>query len=304
MPRVIDIWQVERPELPRSLLGETVRWHARSGRVIYADIMGRKLLAYDPLTGQQDDWSFEAPVGGWFPTIRDEIILAVGQNLDWFDMKTGSRRPLASLVGEDADIRFNDGRCDPAGRLWISTMSMSGNPPPPKGRLFRLDPPGILTPVIDGLRIPNTLAWSPDGNSMYFADSLTRETGRYGYDPQSGELGARSALFRFSDAVSGIPDGACVDEEGGIWIAVPRGSRVERRMPDGSLDTVILLPAERPTMCAFGGADRDILFITSQSLFLSEEERRFRVNDGAFFAVRPGVTGLPEAQFDPDTIRN
>jgi sugar lactone lactonase YvrE len=94
-----------------------------------------------------------------------------------------------------------------------------------------------------------------------------------------------------------FPDGSAVDAEGFVWNAEFNGGRLLRYAPDGRLDREIALPVERPTCCAFGGPNLDILYITSTSQNMSETERLAHPLAGALMAMRPGVRGLPEPRF-------
>ena len=297
MTRVIERSRVERLPVPQAIVGESVRWEARRNALFHVDILGRQLRRFDPATGDFRAWDMDELIGGWFPTRDGRLLLAMQTGLYWFDPECGARERYCDLEADQPLTRANDGRCDPQGRLWISTMDMVNEPRTPIGGLYRVAPGEAPVKVLGGLCIPNALAWSPDGGTMYFADSPRRVVWQFDFDGERGEISNRREFFALDEGAPGVPDGACTDVEGGIWIAIPQGGRVERRMPDGSLDAVIETPAERPTMCGFGGPGLDTLYVTSLSRHLSDAERARRPDEGALFAVRPGVTGLPEPLF-------
>jgi sugar lactone lactonase YvrE len=141
--------------------------------------------------------------------------------------------------------------------------------------------------------VPNAIAFAPDGKTFYFADSRTRTVEAFIYDPETGEPHARRKFVRYDEGEA--PDGACTDAEGALWIAVVGGSRLERRLPDGSLDTIVELPVSRPTMPMLGGRDGCTLFVTSQRRFLSRERLKAEPLAGDLVAVRAEVPGLPAA---------
>ncbi len=165
----------------------------------------------------------------------------------------------------------------------------------PLSSVWRLDADLTLTRLFGGVACANSTCFSPDGRTMYFADSPTREIVAYDYDPATGDIGARRPVATLQG--NGVPDGSCVDAQGFIWNAVWEGYRVERYAPDGRLDRVIEVPVAKPTCTAFGGPDLDILFITTSRLDSSAELLEREPQSGSLFACRPGVKGLTDPPF-------
>jgi len=191
-------------------------------------------------------------------------------------------------------MRFNDGRCDRQGRFWSGTMVMDMAAAIPDGVLYRFDANGVLSaPVVDALITQNGLAWSPDGTTMYLSDShpLRRLIWAFDYDAETGEPRNRR-VFADLNHHAGRPDGAAVDADGCYWICANDAGLLLRFTPQGKLDRQIAVPAVKPAMCAFGGRDLDTLFVTSIRPGTGATE-----HDGHVFAVRPGVSGLPEPEF-------
>ena len=147
-------------------------------------------------------------------------------------------------------------------------------------------------PVASGICIPNSLAWSPDGSTMYFADSLQYTIYAHDDDAASGTMGARRVFARTEPPA--FPDGSAVDAQGFLWNAEINGGRVVRYAPDGSIDRVIALPVPRPTCCTFGGPDLDVLFITTASQQMTAAECLALPLAGALLRLDAGVRGLPE----------
>lgn len=293
---------VRKLSLPQAIVGESIRWHPGAKVLFYVDIPGQQLRRFDPASGEYSFWQFGLPVGGWYPTTRKTLLLGVGLDLVEFDVVKGEIiGHLCTLPGDAQTLRINEGRCDANGRLWISTMSRSLANRPGAGALYRVDSTGKVEQFLDGLTIPNTLCWSPDNRTMYFSDSITREVMAFEYDIQTGQPSDRRAFFSLDDSHSGIPDGAGVDMNGYLWIAMPRSARVERRAPDGTLNLTIALPCERPTMCAFGGAYRRRLYISSLSFHLTETERANNQTDGYVYELQTPVSGTQENCFAWDT---
>jgi sugar lactone lactonase YvrE len=141
------------------------------------------------------------------------------------------------------------------------------------------------------MRIPNAVDFSVDGRRMYVADSHERRIDVMDYDPATGEAGPPRPFLTTPEGT--LPDGCCVDAEDAVWVAVIGGGRVERRLPDGSLDTVVELPVSRPTMPMLGGADGRTLFITTQRRLLSADALRREPLAGDLLAVRVEVPAGP-----------
>ena len=149
----------------------------------------------------------------------------------------------------------------------------------------------------DGLIAGNGIAWSPDDRSMYVADTLAGTVWKYEFDIASGTL-ANRRVFLSTGAGRGAVDGATVDADGCYWAALFRGAAVAQFDPDGRLIRQVDLPVSDPTMCAFGGPDLDILYVTSASRFLDEAQRRTQPLAGHVFAIEGlGVRGLAEPEF-------
>jgi sugar lactone lactonase YvrE len=203
-------------------------------------------------------------------------------------------RELARVEDDRPGNRFNDCKCDPAGRLWAGTMS--GEHAPGEASLYRLVPGGQIECVITGTTISNGLGWTPAGDRMYFIDSTAQRIDAFDYDAGTGEIAGRRTFARI-DPSDGKPDGMTVDSEGGIWVALFAGGAVRRYGQDGALEAHIELPVTNPTSPVFGGPDLRTLYVTSARHELSEEQLAAEPLAGAVFALEPGVTGLPSNRF-------
>ena len=199
----------------------------------------------------------------------------------------------ARLVAVEADeflTRINDGKPDPAGRLWFGTMDKTGRMAP-IGALYRLDLDGKLEKIRSPIAIPNAIAFAPDGKTMYFADSVTRTIEAIDYDPATGAQGKSCVFVRYPEPI--VPDGTCVDADGALWVALVEAGKIERRLPDGTLDVTVELPVSRPTMSALGGADGRTLFVTSQRRVLSPEKIARETLAGDLLALRVPFRAAP-----------
>jgi sugar lactone lactonase YvrE len=163
----------------------------------------------------------------------------------------------------------------------------------PFGELYRLDPGGVLTPIVKGVTVSNGLGWSPDGSRMYYADSPMRRVDVFDYDPATGEAFARRVFADLSQA-KGVPDGLTVDADGYVWVAMWGGGVLRRIAPDGSEDAVLPMPASRPTSCAFGGPGLSELYVTTARVGLTDEDLAAEPLAGRLLRVhQPGPIGLP-----------
>jgi sugar lactone lactonase YvrE len=188
------------------------------------------------------------------------------------------------------DVRMNEGGCDPDGRFYCGSMAYDQRPG--AGSVYRLDPNGEVTVVLDGVTISNGLDWSPDDALAYYIDTPTHQVSVFDYDTEQGLTGRRTLVA--IPAEQGDPDGLAVDVEGGIWVALFKGSAVHRYTAAGKLDEVIEVAARQVTACCFGGPNLDRLYITTSRENLEPDDDPLA---GSLFTATPGVTGLPVRDF-------
>ena len=164
------------------------------------------------------------------------------------------------------------------------------------GALYRLDPDLSWQRMVEGVTVSNGLAWSPEGDVMYYACSSARTVWAFASDPDSGTLGERR-VFIDTTAQGGAPDGATVDAEGCYWLTLPGAWKIARYDPKGRLMRTIELPVELPTCAAFGGPGLDVLYVTTSRFNRTEAQLADQPLAGGLFALEVGVKGLPEAHF-------
>jgi sugar lactone lactonase YvrE len=197
-----------------------------------------------------------------------------------------------SRPGPDGTL---ESACDPQGRFWAGTMAY--DEAPGAGVLYRLELDGSCTTVLTGLTISNGIGWSPDGATMYLADSGTGLVEAFDFDGATGDLSQRRTLVRIQQP-GAVPDGLTVDQEGGIWVALWGGGAVQRYGPDGALLAMLRLPVDQPTSCAFGGPELATLFVTSARAGLDEAALDRQPHAGHLFRFDDlGVTGTPCAPY-------
>lgn len=274
------------------ILGECPIWSGSEQALYWVDIRQPAIRRLDFGSGQVHSWVMPALIGAIAFAPGGRLLVALADSLSLFDPATARLEPVADLPNRIDGHRCNDGRCDRQGRFWVGTMHNLTRAP--EGVLYRFGAAG-LKQVMDGICIPNSLAWSPDGRTMYFADSLQYAIFAHAYDPESGRMGERRVFARTEPP--GFPDGSTVDAEGFVWNAEFNAGRIVRYAPDGRIERCIALPLSRPTCCAFGGPDLDILFVTTCSQQMSPQALGAMPLAGALLRLDVGVRGLPEPRW-------
>lgn len=280
--------------------GETPVWSAAEQKLFWVDQEAHRLNAFDPVTGGNQSWRMPAHVSSF--AIRgagEPILVALRTGLFDFDRASGDLDPVAAPPPYPIDThRYNDGRCDRQGRYLIGSVDLSYFESRIAGRaaVYRLDGAG-LTEVIGGISCSNGMAFSPDGRTLYLADSPAGVVYAFDYDPATGTPSNRR-IFIERDRSDGIFDGAEVDAEGGYWVCLLMKGAVARYLPDGTLDREVPVPVLQPTKVAFGGPDLSILFLTSAGHRHLPGDQPLGEQAGGIFAIADtGVHGLPEPSY-------
>jgi sugar lactone lactonase YvrE len=275
-------------------IGESPTWVPNEKVLYWIDVKKPALYRYDPMTGGQRAWPMPSDIGA-FALISDlsGAVVALREGICRLDFASGSLTRLAPPPFDPTLFRFNEGACDGAGRFWVGVMfdPCGGAPPTQKSSLHSFTLTRGLRPEPDAAELHNGMAWSPDGRRFYLSHSNSQEVFVYDFDLESGHLGTRELFARVPQSL-GLPDGAAIDREGGYWCALHGGSRLRRYTAAGAVDRDIGLPVSQPTMCAFGGDDLDVLYITSAADKLTPEQRRREPLAGALLRHRPGVKGI------------
>jgi len=278
----------------RNAHGEGVLWSHEHGLLMWTDINGETLWTFEPRSGEERSFPTSGRLCCFAPRKTrpfTQLIAAFDDSFALLDLAAGKREIIREFEPDLGTTRLNDGRTDPAGRLIAGGMDEANLAP--ISSVCRLDKDFRVTTLFTGVSCANSTCFSPDGRSMYFADSPTSEIVAFAYDSRTGELGEKRLLAK----VDGIPDGSCVDEEGCIWNAVWEGYRVERWSPAGERLQIVEIPVRKPTCCAFGGEDLSTLYVTTSRLMESEERLSREATAGGLYACKPGVRGIPDQPF-------
>ncbi|HEY1721733.1 MAG TPA: SMP-30/gluconolactonase/LRE family protein [Magnetospirillaceae bacterium] len=279
------------------VVGEGPTWAPEEKALYWTDIYGPMLNRFDPATGATQHWRMPAPLGSFALTKKNRAIVALKTGIHLFDFATGSLRLLHNPEGDRPDNRLNDGKVSPDGRFFVGTM-YEQRPRKPEASLYRLDPDGKLTRVIEGgINVSNGLAWSPDGRTMYHSDSTTAQVSAWSYDAATGAISNRREFVKTTEE-EGRPDGAATDMEGCYWSSGVSAGVLNRFRPDGKLDRSIKMPCAAPTMPCFAGPDLKTVYVTSLREGLSAEKLSAYPMSGSIFAFEVDVPGVAIPRFD------
>jgi len=276
-------------------LGEGPLWDEKNKKLWLVDILSRKLHQYDPYSGKNQSFDLGSQIGAVALREKGGLLLALKSGFAFFDESTGITSPVETAYNETEGTRFNDGKCDPAGRFWIGTLHYELEEG--SGNLYCLDSNMNFEKKLDNVTIPNGMAWNRSEDRFYFIDTIPRKLFSFSYEKQTGRISNASVLVQF-DEKDGYPDGMTMDIEGNLWISMYGGGKVVRVNPEnGSVDTEIRLPVPKPTSCTFGGKDLKTLFITTCREHMSDEEINKAPLSGSVFRIDLPVEGKPANRF-------
>lgn len=271
-------------------LGECPLWCPRTRLLWWLDILRPALQSFDPKTKQHQIYPLPGKNCGCAALrAKGGFVIATDSGLRTFDPADAKSEFLCHPESDKSANRYNDGRCDRRGRLWIGTMDAEIREP--TGSFYCVDTDLSVRKQFDDLLVPNSTVFSPDDRKLYFSDTPRHMIWTFDFDLDAGAISNRRV---FADLTSreGLPDGSCVDAEGFLWNAEYGGGRIVRYAPDGRVDRTIEVPVQNPTCCCFGGDNLDVLYVTSAS-----STPRRGSSGGSVLAVDVGVRGLPEAMF-------
>ncbi|NEX61116.1 SMP-30/gluconolactonase/LRE family protein [Noviherbaspirillum galbum] len=282
------------------LLGECPLWDDERNSLYWIDIAGKAVHCFALAHSEHQSWQVSSEPGCIALCTDGRLLVAMRSGIVFLDTSTGEVQPLMDAPYDPSLGRFNDGRCDSAGRLWVGSLYDPRDKP--GGTLYCLNR-GKLTDVGLPVTVSNGVAFSPDGATLYHADTSAHRIKAYPFDVAAGTIGEGRDFIAFSDVRSadygGRPDGAAVDEEGAYWCAMYEGGRLLRIAPDGNILQEVTLPVRCPTMVAFGGSDMRTMFVTSVSNKRTEAELSQFPLSGCVLALRVPVPGRLESRYIP-----
>jgi sugar lactone lactonase YvrE len=279
---------------PRAVLGEAPIWEARTQRLYSVDCDQKKLFRLDPVGHAIETFALPHSPGSYAFRDRGGMLMAYRNQLALLDPEAGGNAALEADGIDFAIERFNDGKCDRAGRFWAGTMDRRMSEP--VGALYRIDPDMSVHRMAGGMKVSNGLAFSPDDRIFYHTDSRSGQIRAYDFDIATGEIRNGRIHFDFAGR-SGRADGFTIDIEGCLWAAEIDAGRVVRIDPKGRCVREIALPTTWPTSAMFGGAALRTLYVTTMQHRLTEEQLAQQPQAGCLFAIELDVPGLAEPRF-------
>lgn len=270
--------------------GEGSIWHPQRQSLFWVDIEGKTLYEYTPEQKDCRSWTFDRMVSTVVPETDTTVVVSLQNEIIRVNLADGQTTSIAPIPDGGGTMRCNDGKCDPAGRLWIGTMGFEC--PEGAASLYTVLPDGRTTTKLSGVTISNGIVWSADLKYMYYNDTPTRRIARYRYDVASGDILFDGVAVSIAEG-SGSPDGMTIDNQGRLWVAQWGGYGVYCYDPHtGELLAKIDVPAPNVASCAFGGEGLDTLYITTARAGMTDEELAKYPLSGSLFACKPGATGV------------
>ncbi len=274
----------------RTLVGEGALWDSKKKVLYWVDILGCEVYVYDPVNGINRTLNTCQAVGTVVPRQSGGLVVALHNGFAHIDIDSGKLTP----IGDDPERgvpanRFNDGKCDPVGRLWAGTMEFKGAKD--AGALYCLDVDHSVHRRLAPVSVSNGIVWSADGRTMYYIDSPLNNVRAYDYDVETGAIDNERVVCENEGA--GIFDGMAIDADGTLWIAVYGGWSVKRYDPrSGKLMAEYAMPFANVTSCAFGGEDMDELYVTSAVQQLDEKALAEQPLAGSLVKIDPQSRGV------------
>ncbi len=272
-----------------ALLGEGSLWNFKTQELYWVDIELGVLHIFHPLMNEERVIALGQRIGTVVPCENGNLIIALQEGIFELNPETLERRLVIAPPHDTSTMRYNDGKCDEAGRLWVGTMHLDIQPE--VAALYKIEK-NKSTRMLTGITISNGICWSLDNKTLYYIDTPTRKIKAFDYDLENGFLSNGRVIIEMKDELA-RPDGMTIDEKGMLWIAHWGGSCVTQWDPNTcTLLSKIMVPAYNVTSCAFGGENLDILYITTASGEMTDEQHRQFPLAGSLFQATPGVKGV------------
>ncbi len=295
-------------------LGESPFWHPQENRLYWVDIPGQRLrrmrVTQDLVATQTvEDWPLAEEPGCFAPAAQGGCVMALRSGVYRAQTWGGDLSLMAPAPYDTTKLRFNDGKCDPAGNFWMGTMYEPRDQA--AGILYALQADHRLQVKAEHATVANGLAWSPDGKTVYWSDTAAHCIRAWDFEASSQGMSNERVFVQFpmkpkawsygsadAPAYAGRPDGAAVDADGFYYAAMYEGRRLAKFAPDGRCVAFIETPVQCPTMPCFGGEDLRTLFITTSAHGRSDAELKALPDSGCVFATRVETPGLPVRFFN------
>ncbi|WP_134701326.1 SMP-30/gluconolactonase/LRE family protein [Ammoniphilus sp. YIM 78166] len=275
----------------KAILGEGPSWDSKKGILYWVDIIGKKVHLFHPMSGESRVIPVGQMVGAVVPRDSGGVMLAMEDGFYACNTEAETLEKHGDPGSVGSHMRFNDGKCDAAGRFWAGTMDRSELEP--MGALFVLDPHQGVRKMVDRVTVSNGITWNKEHTTMYYIDSPTRRVDAFDFDLHSGAISRRRTVVRIPEG-EGLPDGMTMDEEGMLWIAHWDGYQVSRWNPaTGEKLEKVPLPVARVTSCVFAGEQLNELYITTARIGIDSNKLENQPYAGGLFKIKTAVRGVP-----------
>lgn len=287
--------KISRVNTHRCMVGEGPVWDVQDQALYFVDIVGKLVCRYTPATGETRKWEVPGVIGSMALREQGGAIVALKDGIYTLDFDSGAVEPHCLPDNLHPRVQFNDGKVDRRGRFVVGTTD--GEAKEPLGDVYSLDN-GVLAPVDHGICISNGPCWSPDNRTFYFSDSRTFTIYAYDYDIETGKTANRRE-FANTRELGGIPDGATVDSDGLMWMAICEGGKVVAFRPDGGIERIVDMPVPLTASVMFGGPDLDQLYVTTiNPSAIPFVPREGEDGEGETYVIEGlGARGLPEPRY-------
>ncbi len=270
-----------------STWGEGPLWQA--DRLLYVDIESHRILSFDPVSGVEKIWPVGQRVGTVVARQSGGLVWAGDGGFYFLNEDTGESTWIADPEPDVADNRFNDGKCDPAGRLWAGTISLKKRP---EASLYCLHTDLRVEKKFGPVTNSNGIVWTRDGGTMYYIDTPSKKVRAFDFEVQTGAISGERVVWDTS-VDSSSPDGMTIDSEDRLWVAFCHGGKVVCYDPvKQTVEEQVNFPCIETTACAFGGPDLSDLYVTTGVKPGLDEALA-----GRLFVCRPGAQGVPSVAF-------
>ncbi|WP_420553620.1 SMP-30/gluconolactonase/LRE family protein [Tenacibaculum aiptasiae] len=277
-------------------LGEGAFWDYKKKNFIWVDIEKKRLHIYNPLNKKNRTITMPSKIGTVVPSeTGDRVVVALEDGIYVVNINTEEISLLSGIESLIKENRFNDGKCDPSGNLWVGSMNLKQTTS--SGKLYKVDNQGKTTTMLENITISNGIVWTKKGDIMYYIDTPTGNIRAFDFDLKTSTISNERIVVKINQK-DGFPDGMTIDENDMLWVGMWNGNAVAQYNPKtGKLVSKIKVPAHNVTSCAFGGENLDKLYITTASVDMTKEEREKYPLAGSLFVAIPGVKGVRSSYF-------
>ncbi|HDR7686745.1 SMP-30/gluconolactonase/LRE family protein [Bacillus toyonensis] len=284
----------------KATLAEGPCWNEKKQLLYWVDIIEKTLCIYNPTNNTNRVIALNQQIGCVVPYVEDVVLLAMENGFYSLNLKTEKLTHIYDPEPHLVENRFNDGKCDPAGRFWAGTTDLNGINA--AGSLYCLYNNLSVEKKVSYVNTSNGIAWSPDHTYLYFIDTPTKKVVRFHYDIRTGEISNPTDVILFPEN-DGLPDGMTIDEEGCLWIAHWGGSKITRWNPlTGEQILSVPIPALYVTSCTFGGPNSTDLYVTTARTRMTDEELKKYPHAGGIFRIQTNIKGCPTYSFCSEHI--